>query len=275
MPARTTLRASPPPPLPCTAAAPVAIAKGCLPFLPCRKICTDGKLDKPASLISLPLARHPSHLQTQRVLSHQHHCPCAPSSLPSLSSRSPTTCCAQAIKYASSSSLAVIRRGDGSKWLALAYQASDTAYEGSRGQHIRFALSKDGGETFAPSRAVMWGAAPLWSPSLHHDAGEGMEVVRPVSSRQRPSAAAQQGGQTAWHRQQHWSSVGWGCRLGARVHAACPITPDVCLPAPFCAAATNRLFLFYSESRKSLSPGGDIKVGPSRGPAGRHSGQVQ
>ncbi|PRW44584.1 BNR Asp-box repeat [Chlorella sorokiniana] len=98
------------------------------------------------------------------------------------------------VKYASSSSLAVIKRGDGSKWLALAYQASDTPHEGSRGQHLRFALSKDGGETFAPSKAVMWGATPLWSPSLHYD------------------------------------------------------------------AATNRLFLFYSESRKSLSPGGDIKV---------------
>lgn len=66
----------------------------------------------------------------------------------------------------------MIKRGDGSKWLALAYQASDVAYEGSGGQHLRFAISKDGGETFSPSRAVMWGAAPLWSPSLHHDIGE-------------------------------------------------------------------------------------------------------
>lgn len=78
----------------------------------------------------------------------------------------------------------------------------------------------------------MWGAAPLWSPSLHHDAGEGMEVVRPVSSRQRPSAAAQQGRQTAWHRQQHWSSVGWGCRLGA-VHARLPHHPCRVPACPF------------------------------------------
>ena len=78
----------------------------------------------------------------------------------------------QAIKYASSSSLAVIRRGDGSKWLALAYQASDKPYEGSRSQHLRFSLSKDGGETFSPGKPIMWGAAPLWSPSLHHDPGE-------------------------------------------------------------------------------------------------------
>ena len=78
----------------------------------------------------------------------------------------------QPLKYASGSSLVVIRRGDGSKWLALVFQAGEAAYEGSRSQHLRFTVSKDGGETWGPSRAVMWGAAPLWSPALHHDAGE-------------------------------------------------------------------------------------------------------
>lgn len=98
------------------------------------------------------------------------------------------------IKYASGSSLALIRQSNGSSTpvLALAYQASEEAHEGSRSQHIRFVVSKDGGETWAPSKCVMWGAAPLWNPSLHYDAG------------------------------------------------------------------SSRLFLFYAESRKCLSPGGDI-----------------
>ncbi|KAL4445290.1 hypothetical protein ABPG77_011115 [Micractinium sp. CCAP 211/92] len=96
-------------------------------------------------------------------------------------------------KYASSSSLVVIDKA-GAKLLALAYQAAEAAHEGDRGQHLRFALSRDGGNTWSESKCVMWGAAPLWSPTLHYDAGSG------------------------------------------------------------------RLFLFYSESRKSLSPGGDIKV---------------
>lgn len=79
---------------------------------------------------------------------------------------------AQPVKYASASSLAVIKRPDGARWLALAYQASeDSAYEGSRGQHVRFALSKDGGESWGASTAVAWGVAPIWSPSLHYDAG--------------------------------------------------------------------------------------------------------
>lgn len=98
-----------------------------------------------------------------------------------------------AFKYASGSSLAVIKRPDGSKVLAVAYQAAEAAYEGDRAQHLRFALSSDGGVTWGESTCVMWGAAPLWNPILHYD------------------------------------------------------------------AATGRLFLFYCESRKSLSPGGDIK----------------
>lgn len=77
-------------------------------------------------------------------------------------------------KYASASSLVVIKKANGSATplLALAYQASEEAYEGSRGQHLRFALSKDGGDTWADSKCVMWGPAPLWNPVLHYDAGE-------------------------------------------------------------------------------------------------------
>ena len=73
----------------------------------------------------------------------------------------------ESIKYASDCSLAVIKASSGDKVLALAYQASSAAHEGSRGQHLRFALSKDGGETWGDSKCVMFGAAPLWGPSLH------------------------------------------------------------------------------------------------------------
>ncbi|PSC75556.1 BNR Asp-box repeat [Micractinium conductrix] len=97
------------------------------------------------------------------------------------------------VKYASASSLVVIKQADGGKVLALAFQASEAAHEGDRTQHLRLMLSRDAGETWSESKAVMWGAVPLWNPALHYD------------------------------------------------------------------AATSRLFLFYSESRKSLSPGGDIK----------------
>ena len=76
-----------------------------------------------------------------------------------------------ATKYASGSSLCVIKRGEGPKQLALCYQASDAAVEGSRQQHLRFALSKDG-ENFGPSKCVMWGPAPLWNPTMHYDAGK-------------------------------------------------------------------------------------------------------
>lgn len=75
-----------------------------------------------------------------------------------------------ALKYASSSSLVVIEKA-GAKLLALAYQAAEAAHEGDRGQHLRFALSRDGGSTWSESKCVMWGAAPLWSPTLHYDAG--------------------------------------------------------------------------------------------------------
>lgn len=146
----------------------------------------------------------------------------------------------QPVKYASSSSLAVIKRGDGSKWLALAYQAAAVPYEGSRGQHICFALSKDGGETFSPSRPVMWGVGPLWSPSLHHDAGARRAAAGPGTAAAPPDSVG--------------AAVGGG--PGRRDAARLPHRRRPCTHPP----ATNRLFLFYSESRKALSPGGDIKV---------------
>lgn len=77
-----------------------------------------------------------------------------------------------AFKYASSSSVAVIKQQDGSKLLAVAYQAAEVSHEGDRTQHLRFALSRDGGESWTESKCVMWGAAPLWNPTLHYDAGK-------------------------------------------------------------------------------------------------------
>jgi hypothetical protein len=96
------------------------------------------------------------------------------------------------VKYASNASLETFNQ-EGVTFLALAYQASEAPYEGSPNQHLRFALSKDGGETWTANRVVMFGIAPLWSPVLYYH---------------KPS---------------------------------------------------SKLYLFYSESRKSFSPGGDIK----------------
>lgn len=98
-----------------------------------------------------------------------------------------------AVSYASHVGLECFEYG-GIKTLAVAYQAAtDVNHEGSRHQHIRFAISKDGGETWSPPRVVAWGGMPIWNP------------------------------------------------------------------APFFHKESNRLFLFYSESRKSMSPGGDVK----------------
>jgi BNR repeat-like domain len=96
------------------------------------------------------------------------------------------------VKYASHASLETFVQ-DGVTLLALAYQASEAPYEGSTNQHLRFALSKDGGETWTPNRVIMFGLGPIWSPVLFY----------------------------------HKFSA--------------------------------RLYLFYSESRKAFSPGGDIK----------------
>ncbi len=63
----------------------------------------------------------------------------------------------------------------------------------ARGWSVRFATSKDGGDSWAASRCVMWGLASIWSPVLF------------------------------WHKD------------------------------------ASTLYLFYSESRKARSTGGDIK----------------
>jgi hypothetical protein len=79
------------------------------------------------------------------------------------------------IKYASGSSMAVIKKaanGSATPVLAFAFQSSTEAHEGSKSQHLRFTTSKDGGETWADSKCVMWGPAPLWNPILHYDAGK-------------------------------------------------------------------------------------------------------
>lgn len=94
------------------------------------------------------------------------------------------------IKYASGASLESYTH-KGKKFLGLAFQASESAYECNPSQHLRFMRSTDGGETWTPSRCVMWGLGPIWGPALLSDAG--------------------------------------------------------------------KLYLFYSESRKAYSPGGDVK----------------
>lgn len=72
------------------------------------------------------------------------------------------------IKYASGSSLEAFEQG-GTKLLALAYQASEASCECSPDQHIRFQLSKDGGETWTASKVVVWGLGPCWAPVLFFD----------------------------------------------------------------------------------------------------------
>lgn len=75
------------------------------------------------------------------------------------------------VAYASHVSLECFEHG-GAKILAVAYQAADAGYEGSRGQHLRFALSKDGGETWAPPKVVAFGGMPIWNPVLFYDKGK-------------------------------------------------------------------------------------------------------
>eukprot|EP00238_Polyblepharides_amylifera_P013106 CAMPEP_0196574354 /NCGR_PEP_ID=MMETSP1081-20130531/4083_1 /TAXON_ID=36882 /ORGANISM="Pyramimonas amylifera, Strain CCMP720" /LENGTH=387 /DNA_ID=CAMNT_0041892349 /DNA_START=68 /DNA_END=1231 /DNA_ORIENTATION=+ len=82
----------------------------------------------------------------------------------------------------------------GVRLLGAAWQASSAGCEGDPGQHVRFSLSWDAGQTWGPSSCVMYGLSAVWSPILHYD------------------------------------------------------------------EAASRLYLFYSESRKVHSPGGDIKV---------------
>lgn len=97
------------------------------------------------------------------------------------------------LTYASHASLESFEHA-GNKVLAVAYHAAtDASHEGARSQHLRFALSRDGGESWAPSTVVAFGGMPVWNPVLFFD------------------------------------------------------------------KETSRLFLFYSESRKSFSPGGDVK----------------
>jgi len=97
------------------------------------------------------------------------------------------------ISYAHMAMLEAFTAPGGEALLAGAFQASGAGCEGAEAQHLRFCLSRDGGESWEPSVALMWGLQALWSPVLH------------------------------FHE------------------------------------ATQRLYLFYSESRKARTPGGDIK----------------
>lgn len=176
---------------------------------------------RPASPHPLPLHCTAACPPARCARPNRHTPPLSP---PSISTNPP-----QAVKYASSSSLAVIRRADGSKWLALAYQASDQPYEGSRSQHLRFSLSKDGGETFSPGKPVMWGAAPLWSPSLHHDAGEGRawKICASIGPQRRGlgSGGGQEGAASAPPRLGVGWGIGWGAQLAQATHRSRPCLP--------------------------------------------------
>jgi hypothetical protein len=173
-------------------------------------------------------------------------------------------------KYASASSLAVIKKVNGSATalLALAYQASEESHEGSRGQHLRFTLSKDGGDTWGESKCVMWGSAPLWNPVLHYDAGRpGMSLLNKCAARRQTSQPPSVGRCPGWEmcrtklmsRQllSPWEELALEqLNRSYMLH----LYPRTCLCAQSpCTADSSRLFLFYCESRKSLSPGGDIK----------------
>eukprot|EP00899_Mesostigma_viride_P006786 jgi/Mesvir1/16108/Mv08396-RA.3 len=57
--------------------------------------------------------------------------------------------------------------------LAAAWQASTGGHEGTDLQHLRFSLSHDQGNTWSPSKPVMWGLAAVWSPVLHCDEPSG------------------------------------------------------------------------------------------------------
>ena len=100
--------------------------------------------------------------------------------------------------------------------LAAAWEATPIAQD-SCAQHIRLSVSGDGGESWEPSRCVMHGLCPLWSPFLYYDPG--------------PPAGA-----------------------GASYRGLPGQAP------PSSAAVSGRLLLFYAESRKYLSPGGDLKL---------------
>jgi len=67
-----------------------------------------------------------------------------------------------AIKYANSVSLEAFT-SDGKKYMALAYQASESPYECSIGQNLRFALSKDGEPT---TPAGLSEPPPICQPAL-------------------------------------------------------------------------------------------------------------
>eukprot|EP00192_Tetraselmis_astigmatica_P010644 CAMPEP_0117668668 /NCGR_PEP_ID=MMETSP0804-20121206/11683_1 /TAXON_ID=1074897 /ORGANISM="Tetraselmis astigmatica, Strain CCMP880" /LENGTH=383 /DNA_ID=CAMNT_0005476597 /DNA_START=81 /DNA_END=1232 /DNA_ORIENTATION=- len=97
------------------------------------------------------------------------------------------------ISYAHMSMIEEFTTPWGETLMAAAFQASGAGCEGNDTQHLRFTVSRDGGESWGPSCCVMWGLQALWSPVLHYH------------------------------------------------------------------AKANKLYLFYSESRKAHTPGGDVK----------------
>lgn len=61
------------------------------------------------------------------------------------------------ISYAHMAMLEAFTAPGGEALLAGAFQASGAGCEGAEAQHLRFCLSRDGGESWEPSVALMWG----------------------------------------------------------------------------------------------------------------------
>ena len=115
-----------------------------------------------------------------------------------------------------------------SAWVTSAYASSCLGSQ----QHLRFSLTDEadaGTGVRPPSRCAMHGLLPIWPPVLFHD-----DVGR---------------------------------RTSQRSSSAYVNLPGQAPPSSLAAAGApegDRLLLFYSESRKILSPGGDLKLIVSR-----------
>lgn len=198
------------------------------------------------------------------------------------------------IKYASASTLEKLEQG-GTQLLALAYQASEAGHECSPSQSIRFQISKDGGETWSAARVVVWGLGPVWAPVLFYDAQReslgggrvaggrvGGQPLLCTTRRAAPPAGLtscsagvlcavascrQRQGVRRRMRRKGCRAATACTRLGAPRLGAVLCAPQSCTRPLFCYCISHsplptdskKLFLFYSESRKAYSPGGDIK----------------
>jgi hypothetical protein len=102
--------------------------------------------------------------------------------------------------------------------------------EGGDSQHIRLCTSRDEGRGWGPARCVMWGLNALWSPILHYHSGG--------SNGGGGSGGGDGGGGT------DGGNVSGGGGGGVDEGDG----------------GGGQLVLFYTESRKARSPGGDVKL---------------